>query len=140
MFTLLFTFIKSLFSSFSLSAMRVVSCAFLRLLILLPAILVPACASSSLAFHMMCPAYKLNKQGNDTLLWHIPFPVWKIGTLFPVHCSMSSSNYCFLTCIQSSQEAGEVVWYSHLFNSFLQFIVIHTVRGFRIVSEAIKSF
>ena len=49
---------------------------------------------------------------------------------------MSSSNYCFLTCIQISQEAGQVVWYSHLFQSFLQFIVIHTARDFGIVNKA----
>ena len=49
---------------------------------------------------------------------------------------MSSSNYCFLTCIQISQEAGLVVWYSHLFQNFPQFIVIHTVKGFGIVSKA----
>ena len=42
---------------------------------------------------------------------------------------MSSSNCCFLTCIQISQEAGHVVWYSHLSQNFPQFIVIHTVRG-----------
>ena len=44
----------------------------------------------------------------------------------PVHCSMFSSNCCFLTCTQVSQEAGKVAWYSHHFKSFLQFIVIHT--------------
>ena len=49
---------------------------------------------------------------------------------------MFSSNCCFLTCIQVSQEAGKVVWYSHLFQNFPQFIVIHTVKGFNIVSEA----
>ena len=49
---------------------------------------------------------------------------------------MSSSNYCFLTCIQISQEAGQVVWYSHLFQNFPEFIVIHTVKGFGIVSKA----
>src|SRR5574340_1124184 len=48
---------------------------------------------------------------------------------------MSSSNYCFLTCIQISQEAGQVVWYSHLFQHFPQFIVIHTVKGFGIVNQ-----
>ena len=42
---------------------------------------------------------------------------------------MSNSNCCFLTCIQISQEAGQVVWYSHLFQNFPQFIVIHTVKG-----------
>ena len=60
-----FTFIKRLFSSFSLSAIRVVSSAYLRLLIFLPAILIPACASSSLAFCLMYSACKLNKQGDN---------------------------------------------------------------------------
>ena len=49
---------------------------------------------------------------------------------------MSSSNCCFLTCIQISQEADQVVWYSHLFQNFPQFIVIHTVKGFGIVNKA----
>ena len=49
---------------------------------------------------------------------------------------MSSSNCCFLTCIQISQEAGQVVWYSHLFQNLSQFIVIHTVEGFGIVNKA----
>ena len=56
--------------------------------------------------------------------------------LEPVFCSMSSSNYCFLTCIKISQEADQVVWYSHLFKNFSQFIVIHTVKGFGIVNKA----
>src|SRR5574337_698818 len=56
--------------------------------------------------------------------------------LEPVCCSMSSSNYCFLTCIQISQEAGQVVWYSHLFQNFPQLIVIHTVKGSGIVNKA----
>ena len=43
---------------------------------------------------------------------------------------------CFLTCIQISQEAGQVIWYSHLFQNFPQFIVIHTVKGFGIVNKA----
>jgi len=49
---------------------------------------------------------------------------------------MSSSNCCFLTCIQISQEAGQVVWYSCLFQNFPRFIVIHTVKGFGIVNKA----
>ena len=49
---------------------------------------------------------------------------------------MSSSDYCFLTCIQISQEAEEVVWYSSLFKNFPQFVLIHTVKGFSIVNEA----
>ena len=49
---------------------------------------------------------------------------------------MSSSNCCFLTCIQISQEAGQVLWYSHLLKNFLQFVVIDTVKGFGIVNKA----
>ena len=49
---------------------------------------------------------------------------------------MSSSNWCFLTCIQISQEARQVVWHSHLFTNFPQFFVIHTVKGFGIVNKA----
>ena len=48
----------------------------------------------------------------------------------PVCCSISSSNCCFLTCIHISQEAGQVVRYSHLFKNFQQFVVIHTVKAF----------
>ena len=50
--------------------------------------------------------------------------------------SMSGPNCCFLTCIQISQEVGNMVWYSHLFKYFLQFVVIHTVKGFNVVNEA----
>ena len=56
--------------------------------------------------------------------------------LEPACCSMSSSNCCFLTCIQVSQESGQVVWYSHVFQNFPQFIVIHRVKGFGLVSKA----
>ena len=48
---------------------------------------------------------------------------------------MSSSNCCFLTCIQISQEAGKEVWYSHLFQNFPQFTEIHTVKGFGLVNK-----
>ena len=71
-----FSFIKMPFSSSSLSAIRVVSSAYLRLLTFLLAILIPACASSSLAFQKMYSAYKLNKQGNNIQPWHPPFPIW----------------------------------------------------------------
>ena len=70
-----FTFIKRLFSS-SLSAIRVVSSAYLRLLIFLLAILTPPCASSSLAFHVMYSACKLNKQGDNIQPWCTPFLIW----------------------------------------------------------------
>ena len=65
-----FTVIKKLFSSSLLSAIRVVSSAYLRLLIFLPAILISACDSSSLIFCIMYSAYELNRQG-----WHTPFPI-----------------------------------------------------------------
>ena len=62
--------------------------------------------------------------------------MYSFPNLEPVCCSMSSSNCCFLTCIQISQEAGQVVWCSHLFKNFPQFIVIHTAKGFGIVNKA----
>ena len=107
-----FTYIKRLFSFFLLSAIRVVSSAYLRLLIFLPAILIPAYGLSSPAFFMMYSAYKLNKQGDNIVLTY-SFP-----NLEPVCYSMSGSNCCSLTCIQISQVAGKVVWYSHLFRNF----------------------
>ena len=71
-----FTFIKMLFGSSLLSVIRVVSSAYLRLLIFLLEILIPACASSSPAFWMMYSAFKLNKQGDDIQPWRTPFPIW----------------------------------------------------------------
>jgi len=61
---------------------------------------------------------------------------YSFPNLEPVHYSMPDSNCCFLICKQISQEAGKVVWYSHLFKNFPQFVVIHTVKGFSIVNEA----
>ena len=62
--------------------------------------------------------------------------MYSFSYLKPACCSMSSSNCCFLTCIQVSQEAGQVVLYAHLFQNFPQFIVIQTVKGFGIVNKA----
>ena len=70
-----FTFIRRLCSS-SLSAIRVVSSVYLRLLIFLLVILIPVCASSSLVFHMIYSAYKLNKQGDNIHHLHTPFLIW----------------------------------------------------------------
>ena len=70
------TFIKILFSSSSLSVIRMVPSAYLRLLIFLLAILIPACASSSPAFLIMYSAYKLNKQSDNIQPWHTSFPIW----------------------------------------------------------------
>ena len=53
---------------------------------------------------------------------------------------MSGSNCCFLTCIQISQEAGQVVWNSHLFQNFPQFVVIHTVKGFGVINKEVDVF
>ena len=49
---------------------------------------------------------------------------------------MSGFNCCFLTCIQVLQEAGKVVWYSHFFKNFPQFVVIYTAKGFSVVNES----
>ena len=56
--------------------------------------------------------------------------------LEPACCSIFSANYCILTCIQVSQETGQVVWYSHLLKNFPQFVVIHTVKSFGVVNKA----
>ena len=116
------TFIKRLFSSSSLSAIRVVSSAYVRLLIFLLAILIPACTSSSPAFLMMYSAYKLNKQGDNIQPWCTPFPIW---------------NQSVVPCpVLTVASWPAVVLYSHLFQNFPQFIVIHTVKGFGIVNKA----
>ena len=62
--------------------------------------------------------------------------MYSFPDLEPVCGSMSSSNCCFLIYIQISQEAGQVVWYSHLLKNFPQFVVIHMVKGFGIVNKA----
>ena len=108
-----FTFIKRIFNSSLLSVIRVISDAYLRLLVFFLAILIPACALFSPAFHTMCSASKLNKQG-----WHYTTLTYSVPNFESVHCSMSGSNCCFLTCIQASQVAGQVVWYSHHFKNF----------------------
>ena len=104
------------------------SCAYLRLLIFLPAILFPACASSSPAFVMMYSAYKLNKQGDNIQPWYTPFPIWNQSVVPCLLLTIASwPIYRFLK---------RQVWYSHLLQNFPQFIVIHTVKGFGIVNKA----
>ena len=100
------------------------------LLIFLLTILIPAWASSSPAFPMMYSAYKLSRMTTYSL--DVLLSQFWISSYY----SMSHSNCCFLTCIQISQEAGKVVWYSHLFKNFPQFVVIHTDKSFSIVNEA----
>ena len=102
-----FTFIKGLFSSSSLSAIRVMSSAYLRFLIFLLAILISAFASSIPAFHMIYSAYRLNHQSDNIQPWHTPFPIWN-QSIVP----------CAVLTVASwpvSQEAGKVVWYSRIF-------------------------
>ena len=99
-------------------------------LIFLPAILIPACASSSPAFLMMYSVYKLNKQGDNIQPWHTPFPFWNQSIVpCPVLTVASWPAYSF-------SRASQVVWYSHLFQNFPQFVMIHTVKGFDIVNKA----
>ena len=124
-----FSFIKKLFSS-SLSVIRVVSSAYLRILIFLPAILIPACASSSLEFLMMHSAYKLNKQGDSIHPWCTPFPIWNWSVVpCPVLTVTSWPAYIFLR--------RQVRW-SGIPTSWriFQFAVIHTVKGFGAVNKA----
>ena len=119
-----FTFIKWLFSSSSLSAIRVVSSAYLRWLIFLLAILTPACSSSSPAFHMMYSAYKLNKQGDNIQPSRTPFPIGN-QSVFP----------CPVLTVASWPESRflkrQVRW-----SGIPKSTVIHTVKGFGIVNKA----
>ena len=62
--------------------------------------------------------------------------MYSFFNLEPVCCSMFSSNCCFLTYIQISEERGQMVWYSHLLKNFPQFVVIYTVKGFGVVNKA----
>ena len=66
-------------------------------------------------------------------MYRLDILISQFGTIC---CFMSSSNCCFLTCIQISQEPGQVVWYSYLFQNFPQLVVIHRVKGFGIVNKA----
>ena len=62
--------------------------------------------------------------------------MYSFPNLKPVHCSMSGSNCCFVNCTQISQEAGKLVWYSHLFKNVPQFVLTHTVKGCGVVIKA----
>ena len=138
-----FTFIKKLFSSSSLSTLRVVSSAYLRLLIFLPVILIPACASSSPAFHMMYSPHKLTKQGDNIQPWHIPFPIWNPIVPCPVLTVASWAAYGFLRK-QVRWSGIPISW--RIFHTvvetqlFVVFVVIHTVKGFGIVNKAVDVF
>ena len=119
-----FTFIKRIFSS--LSAIRVLSSAYLRLLIFLLAILIQLVLPPAQHFSW-CTLYMLNKQGDNIQPWHTPFPIWNQSVVpCPVLPVASWPVYRFLK--------RQVRW-SGIPISFriFQFIVIHTVKGFGIV-------
>ena len=69
-------------------------------------------------------------------MWQYTALMYSFPNSEPGHCSITGSNCCFLTCTQISQEAGKVVWYSHFFQNFPQFVVIHRVKGVGIVNKA----
>ena len=126
-----FTFIKRLFSSSFLSAIWVVPSVYVRLLIFLLAILIPAFASSSLEFQTMHPAHYLNKQGENMHHWHAPFPILNYSIFLCVVWTISSwLAYRFLRR-QVRCSGIPISW-----RSFHRFFVIHIVKGFSIVNEA----
>ena len=102
-----FTFIKRLLSSSSLYAIRVVSSTYLRLLIFLPAILIPVRSSSSPAFLMVYSSYKLNKQGDSSGIMGI-FLMYSFSYLEPVYCDRMWS---------TGEGNGKALQYSSLDNS-----------------------
>ena len=122
-----FTLIKRLFSSSTLSAIRMVSSGCLRLLIFLLAILIPACDSSSLAFLMIYSVYRLNKQGYNIQLWHIPFPILNQSIVpCPVLTVASWPAHRFL---RRQVRWSGIPMSLRIFNSFVvicSFVVIHT--------------
>ena len=123
-----FTLIERLFSSSLLSAIRMISSACLRLLIFLPAVLIPGCDSSSPAFHMVYSSCKLNKQGDNTQPWHIPFAILNQSVVLCVVPAVAFwPSYRFIR--------KHVRWY-YIPISFPPFVVIHTVKGFSVVNEA----
>ena len=125
-----FTFIKKPFSSSSLSALRVVLSACLRLLIFLLAILIPAYALFSLEFHMIYSAYKLNKQHDNIQPWCTPFPILR-QSIVPCPVLTIASWLAYKFCRR------QVGWSGILISiRIFPFVVIHTVKGFTIVNEA----
>ena len=114
---------------FSVSSVQF-SCSYLRLLIFLLAILIPVCASSSPAFHMMYSAYKLKQVGDSIQTWCTPFPIWNQSVVpCPVLTVASTLAYRFLR--RQVRWAGiPISW------RIFQFVVIHIVKGFGVVNKA----
>ena len=122
--------IKRLFSSSSLSAIRLVSSIYLRLLIFLQAVLIPVCESFSLAFHIMQSAFKLNNLGDSVQTWHTPFLI----------LNQSYVPCLFLTVASSSAyrfPSRQVRWNDiPVCIRIFQFVVIHTIKDFDIAIKA----
>ena len=125
-----FTFIKRFFSSSSLSAIRVVPSAYLRLLIFLLAILIPTSASSRAAFLMMYSAYKLNEQVDNIQPWCTPFPIWHQSVVLCLVLTVASRPAHKLLSRQIRCSGIPISF------RIFQFGVIHTVKGFSVVNEA----
>ena len=124
-----FTFIKKLFSSSSLPAIRMVSSAYQQLLMFLLAVLIPACAFSSPAFLMMYSAYKLNKQGDNIQPWRTPFPIWNLCVVpCPVLTVASWPAYRFLK--------RQVRWSSIPISYKIFHSLLWSTQGFGIVNKA----
>ena len=124
-----FSLIKRLFSSSLLSAISMVSFTYLKLLMFLPPTLIPACNPSSPAFLMIYSVYISNKQGDSRQPWRPPLSFLKQSVVPNRVLTVASwSTYKFLR--------GQVKWCdSHLFKSFAQFLMIHTVKGFSVINE-----
>ena len=125
-----FTFIKRLFSSSLVSAIRVVSSVYLRLLIFLPTILISAYASSSPAFLMMYSAYKLDKQGDNIEPWCTPFLI-RNQSVVPCPVLTVASWLAYRLGRRQVRWSGIPISLR-----IFQFVVIHTVNGSSIVNEA----
>ena len=105
-----FTFIQRPFNFSSLSVIRVVSSAYLMLLIFLPGFLIPACTSSSAAFHMMYSVYKLNKQGDNLQLWRTPFPIWSLSVVLWASLIVGKESACNAGDPQFNSWVGKILW------------------------------
>ena len=125
-----FTYIKKLFGSSSLSAIRVVSSTYLRLLIFPLAILIPAFASSNPAFHMMYSAYKLSKQGDNIQPWGTPFPILNQSIVPCLVLTVASLSAYML--LRRQVRWSDIPISLRIF----QFVVIPIVKAFSIVNEA----
>ena len=124
-----FTLIKRIFSSSTISVVKVVLSAYLKWLIFVPAILIPACDLSSLAFHLMHSAYKLNKHGDNIQCCLTPFSI------------LNQSVVPYLILLFFDLHTGFFGKQIRLFGNptslrIFQFVVFHTIKEFSIVNEA----